>query len=170
MSGMKRTPMKRRTPLRQRRASGPDTEREPRPMAPALTAIRPLTRGTYAGSTSGTPVAKGPAAKPGKRAPNADEREWMDAIVRFGCVACWTEGRRGVPAAVHHILRGGQRMGHKFTLPLCPGHHQQGTGAPGLIARHPFKERFEAQYGQEWALLATLQGMLKKRPDGSYGP
>lgn len=54
---MKRTQMKRRTPLRQSRASGPDTEREPRPMALVPTA-RPLHRGTYGGGTSGQPVVK----------------------------------------------------------------------------------------------------------------
>ena len=142
-------------------------EREPRPMALAPT-VRSLHRGTYAGSTSGVVVPKGPEAKPGKRAPTRDERAWMDAIVRFGCIACWMEGRRGVPAAVHHILRGTVRMGHKFTLPLCdPGHHQNGAQF-GMVSRHPWKARFEATYGDEWALLTTLQGMLKLQPDGSY--
>lgn len=164
---MKRTSIRRKTPLRQRRTSGPDTEMEPRPMA-MMPTVRPVSRGTYGGSTSGMPVVKGPPAKPGKRTPTATERAWMDAIVAFGCIACWCEGRRGVPAAVHHILRGGRRMGHMFTLPLCdPGHHQNGAQF-GMVSRHPFKERFETQYGNEWALLATLQGMLRLQPDGTY--
>lgn len=167
---MKRTPIRRKTPLRQVRRAGPDMEREEKPRAPATVAtVLPLLRGVYGGSTSGVQVLKGPQAKPGKRAPTKDERAWMDAIVRFGCIACWSEGRRGVPAAVHHILRGGIRLGHKFTLPLCdPGHHQGGAQF-GMVSRHPWKARFEAQYGDEWALLSTLQGVLKKRADGSYG-
>lgn len=48
---MKRTPLRRKTPLRQRRAAGPDIEREPRPTARAT--VQPLRRGTYAGGTTG---------------------------------------------------------------------------------------------------------------------
>lgn len=53
---MKRTPMKRRTPLRQSRREGADVEREVKPKA--LASVKPLHRGTYAGSTSGGPVRK----------------------------------------------------------------------------------------------------------------
>jgi len=126
-------------------------------------------RGTYAGSTSG-PAPKGPEAKAGKRAPTADERAWMDAIVAYGCIACRLDGLPPRPAAVHHILRGGVRMGHKYTLPLCdPGHHQGGQQF-GLVSRHPWKARFEQRYGVELFLLSHLQGVLKKQPDGSYTP
>lgn len=103
---------------------------------------------------------KGEKAKPGKGTPTKAEREWLDKIVRYGCVACRIDGLPSEPPAVHHILRGGRRMGHLFTLPLCPGHHQDGTGRPGLIARHPFKQRFEAMYGDEWALLARLKSEI----------
>lgn len=56
---MKRTPMRRKTPLRQRRREGADVEREVKPWAAALAAgARPAHRGSYAGSTSGRPVVK----------------------------------------------------------------------------------------------------------------
>ena len=106
------------------------------------------------------PVPKGVKAKPGKRQPTAEERDWMDAITAHGCVACRKDGRGYVPAAVHHILRGGQRIGPLFTLPLCdPGHHQNGQ-ALGLTSRHPWKARFEAQYGGEMELLEALRAEL----------
>jgi hypothetical protein len=54
---MKRTPMRRTKPLRQSRRHGADVEREPKPMARSP-AVPPLVRGTYAGTTSGVPVAK----------------------------------------------------------------------------------------------------------------
>lgn len=101
---------------------------------------------------------KGPKAKSGKRAPTKVEREWMDWIVARGCVACSIDGQpAGRPTAVHHILRGGVRLGHLFTLPLCdPGHHQGGQPL-GLISRHPDKAQFEKRYGPEMRLLAGLQ-------------
>lgn len=114
----------------------------------------------YGGSVSGQPVPKGEKAKPGKRAPTKAEREWLDAIVRFGCIACWLDGLGHRTPAVHHILRGGRRMGHLFTLPLCPGHHQDGTGLPGMVARHPYKARFESRYGTELHLLSELRAQF----------
>lgn len=105
-------------------------------------------------------IPKGEKARPGKRAPTAAESRWMDAIVAYGCIACRLDGMAPRPTCVHHILRGGVRMGHLFTLGLCPGHHQDGTGEPGLISRHPWKTRFEARYGTELELLATLRARL----------
>jgi hypothetical protein len=126
--------------------------------------------GVYAGSTSGVPIPKGAPARPGKGAATKDERAWMDAIVRYGCVACRIDGVAPRRSAVHHILRAGRRIGHMATLPLCdPGHHQGGQQL-GMVSRHPWKARFEAQYGSEDYLLALLRAVLKKQPDGSYAP
>lgn len=56
---MKRSALRRKTPLRQRRREGADVEREPKPMAHAAPApVQPVRRGTYAGSTTGVPVPK----------------------------------------------------------------------------------------------------------------
>ncbi len=120
-----------------------------------------LRQSAVCGGTTSGPAPKGPKAKPGKGAPNKAEREWMDAIVRYGCVACRMDGLGFRPAAVHHILRGGRRLGHLFTLPLCdPGHHQgRGRDFP---SRHPWKAAFEAKYGTEAELLARLRAELGK--------
>lgn len=154
----RRTPMK-RTPIR-RRWEGPTVSREDRPMAE----LRPVERcGVYGGTTTG-PVPKEEAAKPGKRAPTAAEREWMDWIVAFGCVACRLDGVSPRPTAVHHLLRGGLRIGHLHSIGLCdPGHHQNGA-ALGLVSRHPWKARFEAKYGTEAELLAWLRAQRKEAP------
>lgn len=98
-------------------------------------------------------------AKPGKRKPTAVEAKWMDAIVAYGCVACRHDGNGIVTPHVHHILRGGRRIGHLFTLPLCPSHHQD-DGRPGYVARHPWKKRFEQRYGSEMHLLGELKVLL----------
>jgi hypothetical protein len=130
-------------------------------------AIPSKSRGAYAGST-GAAQPKGEKAKPGKRTPTKAEREWMDAIVASGCIACRMDSlpAKGLPCAVHHILRGGVRMGHLFTLPLCdPGHHQNG-GQFGIVSRHPWKAQFEARYGTELELLARLRAELGATPAG----
>lgn len=99
-------------------------------------------------------------SKPGKGAPTVVEKKWLDAITNYGCVACHIDGHPPRPTAVHHILRGGRRIGHLFSIGLCdPGHHQGGAEF-GLISRHPYKARFEARYGTELDLLATLKTRL----------
>jgi len=96
---------------------------------------------------------KGVKAKPGKGKPTVAEKRWLDALVEHGCIACFTgHGGTGRPVEVHHILRGGRRLGHLFTLPLCVIHHRDGQ-----TARHPYKARFEQAYGTELELLALLK-------------
>lgn len=106
------------------------------------------------------PAPKPEKCKPGKRTPTAEEREWMDAITTIGCIACLLDGLAGVPGAVHHILRGGRRIGHLHSICLCdPGHHQNGQDK-GLISRHPWTARFEARYGTEAELLERSRALV----------
>ena len=87
------------------------------------------------------------------------EREWMDRVAEYGCIACRIDGNYR-QAAVHHIVCSGRRMGHLFTIGLCdPGHHQNGQHL-GLISVHPWKARFEARYGSQLDLLARLKTEL----------
>ena len=99
--------------------------------------------------------------RPGKTAPTVEERAWLDWIVAYGCVACRIDGLGVVPPAVHHMLFGGRRMGHLFSLPLCqPGHHMD--GGTGMVSRHPWKARFEERYGSEESLLLRLKDERKE--------
>lgn len=108
------------------------------------------------------PRPKAAPAKPGKCTPTKEEAAWMSAIVDYGCIACDIDGHPGTPGAVHHILRGGVRMGHLYTICLCdPGHHQNGK-AIGRISRHPWKASFEAQYGHELDLLELTKRKVGK--------
>ena len=95
--------------------------------------------------------------------PDKREREWCDAITQLGCICCRIEGFGFVQAAVHHILKGGKRVGHLATLPLCPSHHQHAPKGSGQVARHEGKTRFEAQYGHEADLLDMCQRLINKR-------
>lgn len=131
-----------------------------RNLALLIVPARTLHTAVIGGSVSGHAIEKEVKAKPGKRAPTTAEREWMANIVAYGCVACRMDGFGVVPPAVHHILRGGRRIGHLFTLPLCdPGHHQGGSSR-GMVSRHPWKARFEQRYGSEDFLLRKLQAEI----------
>lgn len=113
------------------------------------------------------PLPKPPPTKPGKTAPTVAEIKWMDAITALGCIACILDGHPGTPGAVHHLLRGGRRMGHMHTICLCdPGHHQNGQER-GMVSRHPYKARFEARYGSEDMLLGRTQKLVafKMQPE-----
>lgn len=124
----------------------------------------PRRAASMGGSTAG-PVPKEEPAKPGKKTPTVAEKEWMDWIVSYGCIACHLDGQGYVQAVVHHLLRGGRRIGHLFSIPLCdPGHHQLDS-ASGKIPRHPFKAQFEARYGSEMELLEMLRA---KRRGGQH--
>ena len=88
------------------------------------------------------------------------EQEWFQKITLIGCICCLEQGHPGTPAEVHHLLSGGRRMGHLFTIPLCaPGHHRYGDGVQ-KISRHPYKARFEAAYGTEAELLARTRAIV----------
>lgn len=89
------------------------------------------------------------------------ETAWLAAICRLGCIVCVLEGKGRSPAVPHHLLRGGRRIGHLQTIPLCdPGHHQYPQPGSGKIARHPTKARFEAAYGTEAELLERTRELV----------
>ena len=63
--------------------------------------------------------------------------------------------------SIHHVDGRTKPGAHMRVLPLCAGHHQDGTGAPGLIAVHPWKARFEARYGTQESLLQEVEELLQ---------
>jgi hypothetical protein len=148
----------RRTPFARKPAErDASSAREQRMKALAESAIAAPKRSASYGGSVGEAMPTGEAVRPGKRTPTKEERLWMSAIVTYGCVACRIDGNGYVPPEVHHILSGGVRRGHLLTLPLCSGHHRDGAGIPGLIARHPWRVKFEAKYGTEMEQLERLQ-------------
>ena len=90
------------------------------------------------------------------RTPTKAEKQWMQAIVDYGCVVCRNEGKH-TPPSVHHI-NGSKKEGCHFeTLPLCWYHHQEGVNTPAYVSRHPWKSEFEKRYGTEEKLLDQLK-------------
>jgi hypothetical protein len=94
--------------------------------------------------------------------PSKKEREfWSRLAGEIGCVACRMDGKVNPFVLIHHIRGRTQKGAHMDVLPLCAGHHQDGTGNDkSLIAVHPYKARFEAKYGTQLELLEEAKKML----------
>lgn len=88
--------------------------------------------------------------------PTKQDRSLWSRIASLGCVACRQDGANSPMVSIHHIDGRTKPGAHRKVLPLCAGHHQDGTGIPGLIAVHPWKARFEAKYGRQEDLLAKI--------------
>ena len=96
------------------------------------------------------------------RNPTAAEKRFHNEIVQLGCIACWLDGNHNPVTSIHHMEGRTKPGAHMQVLPLCAGHHQDGTGIPGLIAVHPWKRRFEDKYGTQEELLELCHELLKR--------
>lgn len=95
------------------------------------------------------------------RIPTVAEKHLHDRLAQeVGCIACRLDGRINKHVSIHHIDGRTKPDAHKLVLPLCAGHHQDGTGAPDLIAVHPWKKRFETKYGTQRELLDMCMKIL----------
>ena len=89
-----------------------------------------------------------------------EEVRWRCACLEFGCVACYFDGNPNTPASMHHIIEANKRLGHRFTLPLCPPHHMPDSSS-GKISIHPGRNpAFVAKYHSEMWLLGWLEAKL----------
>ncbi|HAR06388.1 MAG TPA: recombinase [Pseudomonas sp.] len=95
------------------------------------------------------------------RNPSASDKRFHSQLAALGCIACRIDGHSNPVVSIHHIDGRTKPGAHKLVLPLCAGHHQDGTGIPGLIAVHPWKRRFEDRYGRQEDLLAMCMELLK---------
>jgi hypothetical protein len=103
--------------------------------------------------------------------PTRAEQERIGHMLQLGCVCCRIESVRywnwvAASPEVHHILNG-HRMGHAFTLPLCPGHHRGAWTdlqrqfwrtmnlSPASIAAG--RKVFNKRYGTEYELYLVVQ-------------
>lgn len=98
------------------------------------------------------------------KAPTVEQKRFHDRLASLGCIACRLDGVHQPVVSIHHIDGRTKPNAHWEVLPLCAGHHQDGTGVPGLIAVHPWKTRFEARYGTQYELLAKCLQLTKTCP------
>ncbi|MBI6882325.1 Ref family recombination enhancement nuclease [Pseudomonas putida] len=81
------------------------------------------------------------------------EIEFHDRVAALGCISCRQEGIFNTHVSIHHA-HGRTKPGcHMWVLPLCEPHHQDNGTA---IARHPYKRRWEAKYGNEDELIRQM--------------
>jgi hypothetical protein len=97
------------------------------------------------------------------RTPNAAEKRFHNQIASLGCIACFMDSRYMEEVSIHHIDGRTKPGAHMNVLPLCAGHHQDGTGIAGFVAVHPWKARFEKMYGKQSEILKLCTEMLEQR-------
>lgn len=101
--------------------------------------------------------------------PTKAEQARIERMLVLGCAAC---AAIGIPnhhqIECHHMLSGGKRMGHRFTIPLCRGHHRseftaiqalQLTDAQ-LASIAGGRKLFNKAFGTERKLLETVDFLL----------
>jgi len=108
-----------------------------------------------------TAPARKASMKTKQRAVTAEEQVFWDLLAGLGCIACMKDGVYQPLVSIHHVDGRTKPGCHKLVLPLCAGHHQDGTGEnKSLIAIHPWKRRFEARYGTQEELMAECAELL----------
>jgi hypothetical protein len=95
------------------------------------------------------------------------ERMWMDDATRLGCIVCRLHRGVYMTAMIHHILRGGRRIDHLHTLPLCYAHHSAGVRTAEFVSRHPWHREFERRYGTEYELLEKTRELIAAASTGA---
>ena len=100
--------------------------------------------------------------KSSQRAVSADDKAyWSRLASEVGCAACMRDGHFNPHVSIHHIDGRTKPGCHTRVLPLCAGHHQDGTGEDKtMVAVHPWKARFEGRYGPQDELQARCDMRL----------
>lgn len=89
----------------------------------------------------------------------AGMKRHKDRVFQLGCCICRLQGQGPTPPHLHHIRHGqggAQRASDMLVIPLCPEHHQGGTGIHGLGTR-AFERRYKTT---ELDLLAETLELL----------
>lgn len=100
--------------------------------------------------------------------PNKAQSQWFNDIADIcGCICCMLDGHHRdfteqAHVSIHHCDGRTKAHAHFYVLPLCAGHHQQGTGpVKTMLAVHGVKARFIAEYGREIELVEMCVQMVQ---------
>lgn len=89
----------------------------------------------------------------------------MDDAAQIGCIACLKLGIHQPHISLHHIDGRVKADAHFKTIPLCYPHHQGGDREGHFISVHPWKRRFEEQFGTQMELLEECQQRVERMRD-----
>jgi hypothetical protein len=94
--------------------------------------------------------------------PTYSEKRYWSKLAELGCIACAQDGIFNPVVSIHHCEGRTKDGCHMRVLPLCAGHHQDGS-EPGSdkIAVHPWKKRFEKKYGTQEYLMGYCNELLE---------
>ncbi|HEY6019910.1 MAG TPA: Ref family recombination enhancement nuclease [Candidatus Paceibacterota bacterium] len=104
------------------------------------------------------------------KAPTKAEQMRFEAIKIVGCIPCWLNGVSFNPCAIHHVVKGRKRLGHRHTYGNCDWHHQgyplngkttkesEEIAGPSL-ARSP--RAYHERFGSEEELVTLCDEMIK---------
>lgn len=99
-----------------------------------------------------------------QRAVTAKEKVVWSKLAELGCIACMKDGRYNPHVSIHHVDGRTKPGCHMLVLPLCAGHHQDGTGPdPHMISVHPWKAQFELIYGDQLVLVAKCMKLIGEK-------
>ncbi|WP_257572831.1 Ref family protein [Janthinobacterium sp. UMAB-56] len=106
-----------------------------------------------------------------ERAVTTAEKLLWTRLAALGCVACKKDGKFNTHVSIHHVDGRTKPGCHQLVLPLCSGHHQDGTGEDKtMVAVHPWKTRFEARYGTQVELMAECAQALNEQRSAPAPP
>lgn len=110
------------------------------------------------------PDVKRSTLKTKQRTRTPAEIDLHDRLAALGCIACLKDGTFNPHVSIHHVHGRTAPGCHRLVLPLCAGHHQDGTGEDKtLVAVHPWKTRFEQRYGNQLALVAECMTLIGEK-------
>lgn len=96
------------------------------------------------------------------------EVQWHHDVADIcGCICCLLDGHPrdfSTPAhvSIHHCDGRTKAHAHYYVLPLCAGHHQQGTGpVRDMLAVHGVKARFIETYAREIELVDMCAQLVR---------
>lgn len=115
---------------------------------------------------------KGLRSKLSTGTPTKEQAARFVALKYLGCVACILRGQPAREPDVHHLLSGGRRRGHDYTIPLCEWHHraQPPSGMFSGECRIMFgpslaegSKTFHAEFGSDDFLLSETNRRLDEK-------
>lgn len=164
---MKRTELKRNTPLR------------------AVSLAKEGKAGLKATTIRASAIRPVKPRKPLKQSRSTgkptDEQAWrLVTVKKLSCICCMLNREKGRPTAyfgacdAHHLLSGGRRRGHDFTIGLCKWHHQADPPYAGMGERKAIEtfgpsvatgsKPFHVMYGRDDELLEFQNELLARVP------